>query len=190
MRGNPRSSRAIEKLQRNLQGLVNRLSEGNVQSIATQLERMYAENSRNDMNSCLTEVMVKACVGPALFSERFVMIHVLLVAILHNNVGSEVGAYLVQKLAQKLESLLSQPPNYGQGKECDCIVLLMANLYTLKIVHCVIIYDIIRKLLETFAERDVELLLLLLKNTGMEIRRDDATSLKVWFWIIEYCTRN
>ena len=143
-----------------------------------------------DMNSCLTEVMVKACVAPVLLSERFVMIHVLLVAILHNNVGSEVGkssfqlsysllfllfallslppslllllvhlflfshlspppysptspslplshptkgAYLVQKLAQKLESLLSQPPNYGQGKECNCVVLLMANLYTFKV---------------------------------------------------------
>lgn len=44
-----------------------------------------------DMNSCLTEVLVKACVSPALLSERFGMLHAILVAILHRNVGSEIG---------------------------------------------------------------------------------------------------
>ena len=77
-----------------------------------------------------------------------------------------------------------------------------------KVIHCVLIYDVIRKLVESFTERDVELLLLLLKSesidpsvtfnklklmfskinlnyyfylvgTGMEIRKDDASSLKV-----------
>ena len=69
----------------------------------------------------------------------------------------------------------------------------------LQVVHCLLIYDVIRKLVETFTERDVELLLLLLKSkqnpiftiplcqclvsstdTGMEIRKDDASSLKVY----------
>jgi nucleolar MIF4G domain-containing protein 1 len=168
----------LEKLQKTLQGLVNRLNESNIQSICTQLEQMYTRNSRNDMNSCLTEVLLKACVSPALLSERFAMLHAMLVAILHSNIGSEVGAYVVQTLAQKLDSLLSQSPNYGRGKECDCVMLLMASLYNFKVIHCVLVYDIIRKLMESFTERDVELLLLLLKNTGMEIRRDDATSLK------------
>ena len=33
-----------------------------------------------------------------------------------------------------------------------------------QVIHCLLIYDVIRKLVETFTERDVELLLLLLKS--------------------------
>ena len=92
------------------------------------------------------------------------------------------GAYVIQALAQKLSKLLGDLPNYGQGKECDCVVLLIAHLYNFKVgevdwmrgiliivhvsqvIHCLLIYDIIWKLVESFTERDVELLLLLLKS--------------------------
>ena len=47
----------------------------------------------SDMNSCLTEVLLRACVSPALLSERFAMLHAMVVAILHSNIGSEVGEY-------------------------------------------------------------------------------------------------
>lgn len=33
-----------------------------------------------------------------------------------------------------------------------------------QVIHCLLIYDVIRKLVETFTERDVEILLLLLKS--------------------------
>lgn len=133
-----------------------------------------------DMNSCLSEVLVKACVSPALLSERFAMLHAMVVAILHRNVGSEVGKFLViqplslcthigwivwvgfpvtspltilnavisfelpvvphsegahviQVLAKKLSCLLSLPPSYGQGKECDCVLMLIGHLYNFKV---------------------------------------------------------
>ena len=43
------------------------------------------------------------------------------------------GAHLVQSLAQKLGSLLGNKPNYGRGKECDCVVLLLAHLYNYRV---------------------------------------------------------
>ena len=45
------------------------------------------------------------------------------------------GAYMVQRLAQKLDQLLSQPPDYGRGKECNCVLLLIAYLYTFKVTY-------------------------------------------------------
>ena len=44
-----------------------------------------------DMNAALTEVLLKACVSPVLLADRFALEHTMLVAILHLNVGSEVG---------------------------------------------------------------------------------------------------
>lgn len=171
-------SKQLGKLKKRVQGLLNRLSESNMQSISIQLEQLYLENSRNDMNSVVTEVLLKSCITPAMLSDRFMLEHCMLLTLLHCHLGSEVGAYFVQVLAKKLDELLKMPPEYGVGKECNCAISLFSHLYNFKVIHCVLIYDIIRRLISTFTEKDIELLVLLLKNTGMEIRRDDATALK------------
>ncbi|XP_019739251.1 uncharacterized protein LOC109524093, partial [Hippocampus comes] len=80
----------LEKLKKNVKGLVNRLSEPNMSSIGGQLEALYMSRSRKDMNETLTEVLLAACVTPALMPNRLLMEHVLLVSILHHTVGLEV----------------------------------------------------------------------------------------------------
>lgn len=44
-----------------------------------------------DMNTTLSEVLMKSCVSPALLSDRLALEHMMLVAILHHKVGQEVG---------------------------------------------------------------------------------------------------
>lgn len=48
-------------------------------------------HSRNDMNDSLLSLITEALVGRVLTSERLVMEHAMLIAILHANVGMEVG---------------------------------------------------------------------------------------------------
>ena len=43
------------------------------------------------MNRTLWEVLEKLCVGGTQILERFAMEHTMLVAILHNHIGTEVG---------------------------------------------------------------------------------------------------
>ena len=43
------------------------------------------------MNETLTELILQACVGPSLTPDRLIMEQMLLVAVLHTNVGNEVG---------------------------------------------------------------------------------------------------
>lgn len=69
---------------------LSRLSEPNMSSIGGQLEALYMSRSRKDMNDTLTEVLLAACVTPALMPNRLLMEHVLLVSILHHTVGLEV----------------------------------------------------------------------------------------------------
>lgn len=68
-----------------------RLSEPNMASISGQLEELYMSCSRKDMNDTLTDVLLAACVTPALMPDRLLMEHVLLVSVLHNAVGLEVN---------------------------------------------------------------------------------------------------
>ncbi|XP_022099083.1 nucleolar MIF4G domain-containing protein 1-like isoform X2 [Acanthaster planci] len=168
----------LGRLQKQLKGLINRLSESNIQSISGQIEELYLTNSRNDMNQLLTELVLDSCVGQLLSGDRLVMEHIMLIAVLNASIGTEVGAHFIETLARRFADLYSQGENYGDGKQCDNVILLFTHLYNFRVIHCTLMYDIIRKLADNFTERDIEMLLLILKNTGLMLRKDDPEALK------------
>ncbi|KAI1889168.1 hypothetical protein AGOR_G00176300 [Albula goreensis] len=165
----------LERLKRNIKGLVNRLSEPNLASISGQLEELYMNRSRKDMNETLTEVLLSACVTPALMPDRLLMEHVLLVSVLHHTVGLEVGAHFLETVVRQFEDVYQC---VSEGKECDNLVAIVAHLYNFHVVHSLLIFDILKKLTGSFTEKDIELILFLLKNVGFALRKDDAMALK------------
>ncbi|XP_077411196.1 nucleolar MIF4G domain-containing protein 1 isoform X2 [Vanacampus margaritifer] len=165
----------LEKLKKNVKGLINRLSEPNLSSISGQLEALYMSRSRKDMNDTLTEVLLAACVTPALMPDRLLMEHVLLVSILHHTVGLEVGAHFLETVVRLFDDAYKQP---NEGKECDNLVAIVAHLYNFQVVHSLLIFDILRRLLVAFAEKDIELALFVLRNVGFSLRKDDPLALK------------
>lgn len=66
----------------------------------------------------------------------------------------------------------------GEGKELDNLFTMIAHLYNFHVVQSLLIFDILKKLVGTFMEKDIELILLMLKNVGFALRKDDALSLK------------
>ena len=47
------------------------------------------------MNTVLTEVLLKACTSPVMLSDRFVLEHCMLLALLHCHLGAEVGMWVL-----------------------------------------------------------------------------------------------
>ena len=68
-----------------------RLSESNMTPISSQIEDLFRTKSRADLSQVLAETVIGACVSSVVIPERLISEQMLLVAILHNNVGSEVG---------------------------------------------------------------------------------------------------
>ncbi|XP_048866598.1 nucleolar MIF4G domain-containing protein 1 isoform X2 [Brienomyrus brachyistius] len=165
----------LERLRKTVKGLVNRLSEPNMASISGQMEAMYMSHSRKDMNDTLTAVMLAACVSPALMPERLLMEHILLVSILHHNVGLEVGAHFLEAVVQRFDEAYRAASG---GKECDNLLGMVAHLYSFQVVHALLVFDLLRKLVGVFAEKDMELILLTLRSVGFGLRKDDAVSLR------------
>ncbi|XP_077865909.1 nucleolar MIF4G domain-containing protein 1-like, partial [Saccoglossus kowalevskii] len=66
------------------------LSESNMQSVASQIEDLYLKYSRNDMNQTLSSLILDSCVTPVITPERLAMEHMMLIAMLHIRVGSEI----------------------------------------------------------------------------------------------------
>ncbi|XP_059674887.1 nucleolar MIF4G domain-containing protein 1 [Gavia stellata] len=165
----------LGRLKKMVNGLINRLSEPNLSSISGQMEELYMANSRKDMNETLTDILMNACVTAVAMPARLMMEHVLLVSILHHNVGIEVGAHFLEAVVKKFDELCKGD---AEGKECENLLALIAHLYNFHVVHSLLIFDILKKLVSTFAEKEIELILFLLKNVGFSLRKDDALALK------------
>ncbi|XP_072307053.1 nucleolar MIF4G domain-containing protein 1 [Eucyclogobius newberryi] len=165
----------LEKLKRNVKGLINRLSEPNITSISSQLEEMYMSCSRKDMNDTLTEVLLAACVTSSLMPDRLLMEHVLLISILHHSVGLEVGAHFLETVVRRFYDVYK---SHSEGKECDNLIAIIAHLYNFQVVHSLLIVDLLKLLVDAFTEKDIELVLFVLRNVGFALRKDDALALK------------
>ena len=58
---------------------------------------------------------------------------ILVISFCSINTDYNTGASVTEVLVCKLDSLLSLSPSYGNGKECDCLILLLTHLYNFKV---------------------------------------------------------
>ncbi|XP_053689718.1 nucleolar MIF4G domain-containing protein 1 homolog [Sabethes cyaneus] len=180
--GTPADAKQREKLQRlrrQLKGQINRLAESNVHKISIELDNLYMQHARFDMNNTLTDLVLEAIVSPSLAPERMVLEHTLLVTILHANVGSEVGSHFLETVVERFNSLIAKIDTFDvEDKTLDNCVFILCHLYTYQIFKNKLMYDVIDQLLSKFSEKAVECILLVLRSIGFVLRKDDPLALK------------
>ncbi|KAJ2935373.1 hypothetical protein H1R20_g1721, partial [Candolleomyces eurysporus] len=182
-------SEEIIKLTRQLKGLLNRMSEQNISSIIDGVEDIYRNNRRNDVTSTLTKLIIDGISSHSTLLDSYVVLHGAFVSSLHKLVGVEFAAHFVQETIDSYEkhyAALSRPTSEAphtessdHGKECSNLIVLISELYNFQVISCVLVFDIVRSLLEgAVSEFDVELLLKILRSSGQQLRQDDPLALK------------
>ena len=175
----PKQKEKLLRLKRQLKGSINRLAETNMYRIASDIEKLYMQNSRFDMNNTLTILINDALVNNNLAKERMVLEHTFLIALLHANIGSEIGAHFLQHFVTKFNQLIQNIKSYNvENKELDNILFIIYHMYTFKIFQHNLIYEILNILTEKLCEKSVECILLALKSVGFILRKDDPVALK------------
>ncbi|XP_026814805.1 nucleolar MIF4G domain-containing protein 1 homolog [Rhopalosiphum maidis] len=172
-------SEQLKRLRQQVKGLLNRLAETNMHNISRQIEDLYQVNSRNNMNEtiykCIADAIINSeCVSPY----RIIVESSTLITVLHTNVGSEIGAFFLQNLATRLNTLIESNNIKVEDKELDNIVLLLCCLYAFKVFHSGFIFEILNKLLIKFEEKHIDLILSILKTIGFNLRKDSPTLIK------------
>ncbi|XP_014253570.1 nucleolar MIF4G domain-containing protein 1 homolog [Cimex lectularius] len=167
----------LVRLKKQLKGLLNRLAENNMHGIANQIDELYMKNSRSDMNGMILNLYLESLVTRVHTPERLVMEHAMLLAILHANVGSEVGAYMLQYLGKQFCEMHKTDHDI-ENKEIDNLLLLICHMYTFKIFDNVLVYDLLNMMCESFTPKDVDLILVVLRSVGFTLRKDNALALK------------
>lgn len=183
--GDEKRREEVLRLQKKVKGLLNRLAASNMAGIAREIESLYGTHSRNDMNECLSKLFVDSLVAPVLTPERLIMEHALLVAVLHANVGVEVGATLLQSMVKKFHQAYldyEEPEPSGKGlesdKTLDNFICIISHLFTFRVTSSALIFDVVHMLADSFLAKDVELILLVLKTVGFGLRKEDPDALK------------
>ena len=95
--------------------------------ISRDIEKFYNNNSRNDVNRTLADLLLDCLVHEtALIPARLIMEHCMLVAILTANVGTEVGAFILQQVVVKFSQQFEK--FHGQTEEREERDVVIDNL--------------------------------------------------------------
>ena len=169
-----RNMDANSMLKRKIRGYVNRVSTSNFKQILTDIEMVYAEHPRAEVNKAILAAVIDSCLINTVMPARLCAEHMLLISGLAGNIGPEFVSPLLEDLAEKFANEMIA----RHGKLLNNIVSMLCFLYALRVVSCVLIFDIIRTLLKSFTEADLEVLLYIFKSVGLDIRKDDPQALK------------
>ncbi|KAI5122764.1 hypothetical protein M0805_009846 [Coniferiporia weirii] len=185
------------KLIRLLKGLLNRMSEQNIDTILKEIEGLYRSHRRHDITTTLTNLIIEGTCSHSILLDSYVALHAGLVACLHKIIGVELAAHFVQTVVATFErhyKKYSETPAYvdsklsdePSGKECSNLLILLSDLYNYHVISCTLMYDIIRLILnENLSELDVELILKLARGSGFQLRQDDPSALKDIIQIVQ-----
>ena len=188
----------LSKLRRQMQGLLNRLSEANLLSILKETEGVYRSNSRQDVNTTLLDLLMSLLCDPTILQDTFVILHAGFIAALFKVVGPEFGAQAISRIHDEFTVAdLLNVQDEAPGKKMSNLASLLAHLYNFKVVGSGLIYDLVRLLIEELSEKNAELLLRIVRSkqcliikfanqvkltantdSGSQLRKDDSTSLK------------
>ncbi|KAF7336720.1 MIF4G/MA4-domain-containing protein [Mycena venus] len=207
LRNRPRDeaeSEVMIKLTRQVKGLLNRMTEQNISSILDSIEEIYRKHRRNDVTSTLTTLIVDGISSHSSLLDSYVVLYGAFVSSLHKIVGIEFAAFFIQRVVAAYEQHYADLKDVGKisdqpvvpdnvqteastsGKECSNLIVLLSELYNFQVISCVLVFDIIRGLLDTdLSEFSVELLLKIVRNSGQQLRQDDPSALKDIIQIVQ-----
>jgi len=169
-----------EQIQRKLRGLLNRLTADNIKVISREIVDLYRNNSRAVINQGLLNCVEKSLIGldyqvPSKLASEFA----ILVAVLHTELGEEVGAFFVHAAIRHFDVQFQDPTRWTESKQLNNTLVLIINLYATGLIDSAVIYDILDKFCVEFSnEKSIEIIDFTLKNSGFMLRKDDASKMK------------
>ncbi|KAJ4383352.1 hypothetical protein N0V86_001399 [Didymella sp. IMI 355093] len=178
LRGPPSSdAEALMRLKRQIQGLINRLSEANILTILKDIEKIYATNPRGYVNTTLIDLLIDMLSDPSALLESFIILHAGFIAAVYKVIGPDFGAQIVERIVSEFDKHY-QPNKDGVGKHTTNLMSVVSELYTFQVIGSNIVFDYIRFFLNELSEINTELLLRIVRAAGPQLRQDDPTALK------------
>jgi len=167
---------ALKQLRRQVQGLLNRLSEANTLSMLQSLEELYAKNARQYVTSVLVDLLIGLVADPSTLNDSYLILHAAFATAVYRVVGTDFIAHLLERLVEAFD--YHRGRKGAEGKQTLNLLAYMSCLYNFQAIGSGLIFDYIRVLFEDLSEANTELLLRVVRTSGQQLRQDDPSSLK------------
>ncbi|KAF2487201.1 hypothetical protein BDY17DRAFT_288513 [Neohortaea acidophila] len=167
----------LRQIRRQIQGLLNRLSDANILSIVKSLEEVYSRHPRQHVTSTLVDLLAGLITDAAPLNDTFLILHAAFAAALYRQLGPDFGAHLLEKMVESFAHH-HNTKTFSSGKQSLNVLAFLSYLYTFQLVGSGLLFDYIRLLLNDFSENNTELLLRVIRTSGQQLRQDDPSALK------------
>ena len=172
-------SEDLSQLRRQIQGLLNRLSEANLTSIVSEVEKLYRGHPRQHVSMILLDLLLGLLSDPTSLQDTFIILHAGFIAAVFRVTGPDFGAQAIQRITEEFFANFDSKADIDSaGKKCTNLTSLLAELYNFQIISSNLIYDFARLFLNNLSETNTELLLRVVRIAGQQLRQDDPSSLK------------
>ena len=169
---NPSDQEGLRQLRRQIQGLLNRLSEANILGVLSDVEKIYQDKPRHDVSSTLIELLITLLSDPTVLQDTFIILHAGFMAGVYKIIGTDFGAQVVQRIVEEFDGIfVTRTDGDMNGKKLTNLISLLSELYNFQVIGSGLIYDYIRIFLENLSELNVELLLKVIRSKFFQ--RDD-----------------
>ncbi|KAJ9134816.1 Suppressor of glycerol defect protein 1 [Pleurostoma richardsiae] len=173
----------VARLRRQIQGLVNRLTESNMITILDEIEKLYRDHPRQDVTSVLVDVVLAQICDTSSLPDTLLILTAGFVTAVYKVVGMDFGARAVQRCVERFndhygDAKAASSESRDVPKQAANLITFMSEFYNFQLIGCNLIFDYIRFLLEELVELNAELLLRILRVSGPLLRQDDPLALK------------
>lgn len=162
------ASENLLPLRRQIQGLLNRLSEANFLSILRDFEKLYQNHPRQLVSNTLLDLLMGLLCDPAALQDTFIILHAGFIAAVYKIIGTDFGAQVIQRIDKEFTECfcLEVKPSCNEKKSFNLISLL-AQLFNFHVISSNLIYDYIRRFLEDLSEVSAELIMKVMKSKSL-----------------------
>ncbi len=182
-------------LKKTINSLLNKLSDQSKDSILREIKTIYSKNSHSILNLLIKDFVLVVCSNPAQVMTNLIPLYASFVCALHHVIGIDTGAYIIEHICLRLFNELNETKSTVDQKHLlinnklpTNVMLILVYLYNLRILHHVLIVDILNHLVEKIShnesldgdnlEIEIELIVCIVQNCGFQLRGDDPVSLK------------
>lgn len=188
------SSDHVKMVRRQMNGLMNRLSDQSKDPILRSIKGLFDSNSVTVVSHVLRDCIMAGCTNSTQMMTSLIPVYASILAALHFVVGIDVGAFVIESLTVNLSKAIRKANDkssavksgvaalIGDKMPGNCLVLL-AYFYNLRILHHQLIMDIMEMLAnsessEQIGELEAELLVCIVDHCGAQLRTDDPVGLR------------
>ena len=177
----PRIKTNNKNLEDRARGLINRLAAQTMPFVTSEFEKLYSNNDRTLVNAAILKNIETSIISQHTIAKRKLVAELmLLVAYLDFKVSHSIGAAIVHHFVVQFEAFYSSDVS-DLDKRLDNIIFCLVNLYLINLIGAKVMFGITERICsaEDFRPKSVELLLIVIKSIGFQLRKDNPSAMRL-----------